>query len=302
MMPRVLLCVATKKGREVLSEAIGCGFAESLCVCTCGEPLTAEPFDEEIRGLAVTRGIPLAPWRAFRENPPEFLHARGIGAVICIGWRYLVPQSAIDHLRGEVLIAHDALLPKFRGFAPLPTALIVGEKRTGVTFLRPGRGIDDGGILWQGVVDIGPLDTISTLIDKVCPLYREGARHYLRGNLVKVTPQDETAATYSLWRDELDYELDWSLDADRLERSVRALGPPYLGARTTLAGNVIVLRSARVVDDVRFEIRQPGKIWCLDEKGRPTVVCGRGMLKITSAVTLDGGDVLPLKSLRQRFR
>jgi methionyl-tRNA formyltransferase len=211
-----------------------------------------------------------------------------------------VPPEAVDHLNGEVVIAHDSLLPRLRGFAPLPTALIVGEPHTGVTLIRAGPGVDDGDVLWQKSIAIGPADTIADLIDRVIPLYREGAGRYLRGELVDARPQDKRLATYSIWRDELDYRIDWSESADRIERTVRALGPPYLGARSTLGGEEVVLHRAEVMPDLEFAIRQPGKVWSLDADGRPTVVCGKGCLKILAA-SAGGKGLFPLKSLRQRF-
>ena len=62
-----------------------------------------------------------------------------------------------------------------------------------------------------------------------------------------------------------------------------------------------MLHRAAVVEEVRFAIRQPGKIWSLDDSGHPTVVCGEGMLRILAA-SCDGKSLLPLTSLRVRFQ
>jgi len=296
-----LLCLATKKGHEVLKEAVACGMARSLFVSVIAEPNTAEPFDAAIRELALSERIMVVPWSLFRDDPVAFLAERNIGAIMCIGWRYLIPRAAIEHLSGEVVVAHDSLLPKLRGFAPLPTALIAGEEKTGVTFLRPGAAVDDGDVLWQGAVAIAPTDTIADLIDKVCPIYREGARRYFERKLTESVPQDHSRATYSIWRDELDYRIDWTRDAVEIERTIRALGPPYLGAQALHSGQVVVVRQVEIVPDLDFAIRQPGKIWSLDSAGRPTVVCGSGLLKITVATTREGASILPIRGLRQRF-
>jgi methionyl-tRNA formyltransferase len=296
-----LLCIATKKGQEVLDEAIRCGVAGSLVVCVGSESHTAERHDEAIREAARDAGIPLVPWSAFRDRPIPFLVENRIEAIMCIGWRYLIPAPAVAHLDGAVIVAHDALLPRLRGFAPLATALIIGESETGVTFLRAGAEVDGGDIYWQKSVPITPTDTIGSLVDKVCPLYREGARLYFEGRLPAPVPQDHSQATFSIWRDELDYRIDWTNDAQWIERTIRALGRPYLGAQSRLAGAEVVVQSADVVADREFAIRQPGKIWRIDEAGCPTVVCGRGLLKVTSLTDRQGRSVLPVKCLRQRF-
>jgi methionyl-tRNA formyltransferase len=299
-MDPMLLCLATEKGHQALQECVRQRPHRQFYICTFKELHVMESYDQRILETAAAAGIPAVSWGEFRPDPVAFLAARRIRAILCIGWRYLVPAPAVRHLNGEVIIAHDSLLPRLRGFAPLPTALITGEARTGVTFLRAGPGVDDGDVLWQGSVAIEPGDTIARLIERVAPLYREGVRRYLAGELREARAQDESQATYSIWRDEIDYRIDWSESAERVERTVRALGPPYLGARSRLGTPDVVIHQARVERDLTFAIRQPGKIWALDDQGRPTVVCGSGLLKVLAAST-GGESILPVKSLRQRF-
>lgn len=297
---RILLCVATEKGLEVLRAALAVHMPRQLVVCTFNEKGVVHSFHTNISDTAEKAGIQLVRWQDFRHDPLAFLQQHHIAGILCIGWRYLVPEDVIRALEREVVIAHDSLLPKLRGFAPLVTALITGQTETGVTFLRAGSGVDEGEMLWQRAVDIAPHETIGTLIKKTIPLYREGATRYLRGELTQGVAQDESQATYSIWRDEQDYRIDWSQDADTIERSIRALGPPYLGAKSELQGQTLVIQRARVLPDVKYAIRQPGKVASLDGDGRPTVVCGRGLLQILSA-TANGESVLPLKALRVRF-
>ena len=206
----------------------------------------------------------------------------------------------VDRLAGDVVVAHDSLLPRFRGFAPLATAMITGEKETGVTYLRVGDSVDNGDILWQARVPIGNDDTIQSLIDKLSPLYARGAHLYFSESFNDAQPQDDSKATFSIWRDSTDYRIDWTHDADIIERTVRALGPPYLGAQTTVDGTTIVISRASVQPDVKFAIRQPGKVWSIDELGRPSVVCGTGVLRIDQAAQ-EGKSLLPFRKLRVRF-
>src|SRR5262249_2153804 len=159
----ILLCFATKKGYEALLECRQQSDEHFFYVCTFKEVYVEESYDQTIREHALSAGMPIVTWKEFQSDPVSFLTLRQIRAIVCIGWRYLIPDAAIRHLGGEVIIAHDSLLPRLRGFAPLPTALIIGEKETGVTFLRVGKGVDDGDILWQRRITIDPHDTIARL-------------------------------------------------------------------------------------------------------------------------------------------
>ena len=113
--------------------------------------------------------------------------------------------------------------------------------------------------------------------------------------------QDESKASYSLWRNEEDYSIDWTRNAADLERFVLALGYPYAGASTFLEDAPLRVLDVGVVDDVEFENRQPGKIFRLED-GCPVVVCGKGLLRITEAKLADGSSLVPMKRLKVRFR
>jgi methionyl-tRNA formyltransferase len=260
----------------------------------------AETFDSAIEDCACTAGIPFIRWRQFQEQALEYIDAHDVVDILCIGWRYLISPTVIQRLEGQVFIAHDSLLPRYRGFAPVVTAILAGDCETGVTFLRAGSGIDDGDIFFQKAVPIHDDDAVNDVYARLIPVYIEGALRFVHGGFREACRQDESRATYSIWRDDLDYCIDWTCSAKQIERLIRALGAPYPGAQTTLGGNVVVLKRARVVDDVTFAIRQPGKIWSVSEEGLPTVVCGEGMLQIVQASS-GQASVIPLTRLRQRF-
>ncbi len=297
---RVLLCASTEKGLEV-TNALTEAFASRLAaVCSIEEHGVVESFHERIWKRAAEAGVSAVEWRRFVREPIRTIDELGIDSMLCIGWRHMVRRSVLDRLGGQVVIAHDSLLPRLRGFVPLATALIAGERETGVTFLLAADDADSGPILWQRSVAIDPTDGLADLVRKVAPLYVEGSLRWLEGSLREASPQNEELASYSIWRDEEDFWIRWSESAATIERTVRALGPPYLGARTRLANTTVVIEAAQVVPDLVFAVRQPGKIARLDG-GKPVVICGTGLLRIEAAHA-EGRSILPISRLRQRFR
>ena len=205
------------------------------------------------------------------------------------------------------MVFHDSLLPRHRGFNPLVTALICGDEVTGVTALLAAAEYDRGDILGQVTVPLARPIRIADAIDLVAAAYAELAERIggliVGGEPLAGVPQDESAATYSLWRDDEDYEVDWSLPAQRIRDFVDAVGPPYAGARTSVGGEVVRLLDVTVEEDVRIANRTPGKVIFLRD-GRPTVACGSGLLRI-DAMEIDGSpgtSALPLRRFRSRFR
>jgi methionyl-tRNA formyltransferase len=213
---------------------------------------------------------------------PELDFALETDVVFAVGWQYLLPQPPPN-----LVILHDSLLPRHRGFAPTVNALLAGETTLGVTALLPGRGVDDGPILAQcsaaftapvrlGAALEGLRDCYISVVRQVCEALAQGRSLAALGR-----PQAEVEATYSQWRDDFDYLVDWCLDAPSVVRHILAVGAPYSGAIAfTAGGQKLFLDEAVVGDDVNFVNRTAGKVHAL-AAGHMDVVCGKGLARIT---------------------
>lgn len=296
MTESILLCLATRKGYEVLRALGDRHPTASFRVTTFAEERVVERWDERIRQLAAARQYPVHEWSDIRSGNAPWSERHGVRAVVCVSWIYLVPQAMVDAVGGRVIVAYDSLLPRYRGFAPLATAMIQGDTEVGVTVLLAAEAVDAGDVLFQARMPVGPDETIAQVIDGLTAVIGR----VLAGEALHGTPQDHERATYSIWRDEADPFVDWREPAPRIARTVRALGRPYLGARTHLGDQVGVLRDVTALPDIPFEIRQPGKVWSLTPRGEPIIVCGEGLLTIRDA-EMDGAPLVPLRRLRVRF-
>lgn len=287
----ITLYAMTAKGLATF-EAL-CRVAPGLVrsVVSARDPGTSDDAYDRLAGACAERDVPFLD----RASPaPSSRYA------IAVGWRWLIPERP-----GTTLVVfHDSLLPRYRGFNPLVTALIEGDASAGVTAILATDEYDRGDILGQVAVPLPRPLRIADAIDLVAGAYERlasdlGARIAAGSPLVGVA-QSESDASYSLWRDDADYEMDWSLPAGRLRDFVLAVGPPYAGARTLLAGEPVRVWDVAVEADVAIANRTPGKVIFL-RGGRPSVVCGRGLLRIDAMTRADGSSCLPLTRFRVRF-
>ena len=295
--------MATEKGLSVL-KAVHELLDYDIHVSTFKERKVSYSFYEDINNFSTINILPTYSWNDIKQGGISWLNQFNIWAIVCIGWRYMIPQKWINHLEGRVLIAHDSLLPKYRGFAPLASALINGEKKTGVTVMLAGEEVDSGDIVYQKEINISNNDTIKDLIKKVIPLFNKGVVNSLiklNNGTIKRRKQNHARATYSIWRDENDLCINWEETSHSIDRKIRALSEPYLGTKTKLLNDEVIIQRAEVISDINFEIRQAGKIWKLTKEGKPIVVCGEGMLMITEAKIGDN-SLFPMKNLRVRFK
>jgi len=197
---------------------------------------------------------------------------------IAIGWRWLINDDS------NLIVFHDSILPRYRGFNPLVTALINGDSEIGVTALKGSKEYDKGEIIEQKIIPVTYPLKIEKAIDIISIQYANLLNSIfnklLTGNL-KSYPQDSSKVSYSLWRDEDDYKIDWPLDALKIKRFIDAVGFPYKGAYTICNGEKLIVKNAEIVTDVNISNRVPGKV-IFKENNSYTIVCGTGLLKIKS--------------------
>ena len=299
---RVFLFVATMKGLGVLKALTEAAPGAIAGVCSFREENVATSFYDKIKGQAEESGARFHAWREISGDVRSVVVESNATHVIAVGWRFLLPTELNDDLECPMLVFHDSILPKYRGFAPLPTAIINGESEVGLTVLFAAGEVDAGDIVLQRSYKVGSDDRIADVIKTVSEGYADAVPELVEmmaQGKVKGEPQDHTKATYSVWRDVDDMQIDWRLPARKVHDFVRALGEPYLGAWGKINGVRVSVGSSKVVEDLRFEVRDPGKLWKASGTSA-TVICGEGMVEIADCKDADGKPY-PFKRLRTRF-
>ena len=179
----------------------------------------------------------LALWARERQIP--LLQPEDINAPASMSWiRRQAPEAlaviAYGQKLGPELLAlpkhgclnlHPSLLPKYRGAAPIPRAMLAGDTQTGVCILRMVDRMDAGPILALRKEPILPEDTAASLGER---LFAAGAGLFLEvlNRLpLEGTPQDEAKATRAPMLRKEDGRIDWSLSAQEIALRVRALQP-----------------------------------------------------------------------------
>lgn len=245
---------------------------------------------EEIRRLSRERGA-----TCLVGERPSITDFSG-ELIFAAGWQFLVGESS-----GRFVVLHDSLLPKYRGFSPTVAALINGETTIGVSAILPKNGIDDGPLIAQSSVDIEYPITIAVAFELLrnayLSVFNEVHQVYSADRTWHPIEQDETKATFSVWRDKFDYAIDWQMDASKLCRFVHALSDPYEGAVTaTFDGQLFRAIDAREVPAMPLIDAEPGKVIAINEEWA-TVVCGGGCIEIL----LRDADDSSVSRLRTRF-
>jgi len=202
----------------------------------------------------------------------------------------LAPRGALN--------MHGSLLPKYRGRVPVNWAIIHGEKETGATLHYMVEKPDAGDIVSQTAVPILPDDTAREVFDKVtvaAELTLDRVLPALVAGNAPRTPQDAGLASYFGARKPEDGVIDWSQSASAIHNLVRALAPPYPGARALVAGAPARVLRTRVLDPSQGEAPR-----LTLEDNRIVAYCGGGGKLDVLALEIDGA-LVDAAGLERRF-
>jgi len=206
--------------------------------------------------------------------------------VFVVGWSQLVRDPFIALAREGVFGMHPTLLPRHRGRAPIPWAILSGLARTGVTLFEiVDATADSGAIVGQVDVDIAPDETATTLFERLeaahVDLVRGLVPLLLRREAPRISQDPRRASTWHK-RVPADGIIDWETRAPYLDSWVRAQTRPYPGAFTWLGDEKVIVWRARPVE--LGERAPAGTIVSMPAEG-PVVACGEGGLLLEEIET-----------------
>ena len=123
--------------------------------------------ESAVKQYATAHGIPVL--QPVRLKDPEFLESlRAFKAdmFVVVAFRML-PEEVWKMPRMGTFNLHAALLPQYRGAAPINWAVINGERVTGVTTFMLDKDIDTGAIIYRQDTLIGPEETAGEVHDRL---------------------------------------------------------------------------------------------------------------------------------------
>jgi methionyl-tRNA formyltransferase len=235
----------------------------------------------EVKLKALALEIPVLQPPKLRS--PEFLaemSALGADVYVVIAFRILPRKLYSIPPKGSINI-HASLLPKYRGAAPIQHAILNGETETGLTSFFLSDKVDQGDVIDQQTISIGPDENFSSLSARLAA----AAGPFLVKTLDLITQpgftpqiQDQSQATPAPKIGPEDCLIDWHGDARRVYNQIRAFSD-YPGAYSYLDGHMLkILGCARELPEGGM---QPEAGELLPTKKRLYVGTGTTPLQIT---------------------
>jgi len=253
-----------------------------------GRHLTASP----VKGCAEKNNLPVyQPLSLKKPDVQDKFRKLQPDLLIVMAYGLILPKAILDIPRFGCINVHTSLLPRWRGAAPIPYAILSGDKETGITIMQMDEGLDTGDMLYKENCVITDTDTTDTLSEKLAALSPNAlltALNKLQQGEITPEKQDDSLTCYASKIKKQDAELDWTLTATELDCKVRAFNP-WPVAQTHLDGQVLRIWETQVLEpEVTHGLA--GTLLAATEEGID-IAAAKGILRLTK-IQLPGGRAL----------
>jgi methionyl-tRNA formyltransferase len=279
-------------GRAALEGILEAGKDEVVGVYTSPDK-EGRPVDP-VKEAALEHGLPLFQPQNYKDQDVlDQMRALDADLMVMAYMIIFVPEEARSIPKHGSICFHPSLLPLHRGPSSINWPIIWGSTKTGLSWFFPDDGLDEGDILLQREVDIGPDDTLGDIyFKKIFPLgitTTLEAIDLIRTGNPPHTKQDESNATYESWCRKKDVQIDWGRPVADVYNMIRGANPQP-GAWTTLSGAEVQLFDSRLAGGGGNSDAEPGEVVSVSEDG-VTVQCGGGRILLKRVRPAGGGKI-----------
>ena len=239
----------------------------------------------DVKKRASELSLPVYQFDSISKEGFETLASLRPDVIITCAFGQFLRRNVLDLAKYGVINVHASLLPLYRGAAPVQSAVLNGDKETGVSIMRTVYEMDAGDVILCEKTEIGDEETSGELFDRLSLIGAKAlikALDLLEKGEATFTPQDSEKATFCKKFDKEMGKADFSLPAETLRNMVRAFNPWPTLYTYLPDGNIFKIYSATVVD----KKGAAGEV--LDDDKTIVVACGDKALKL-NVVQAGGG-------------
>lgn len=248
-----------------------------------------------VKAYAKERGIEVYDYEKIRDHVEE-VKAISADLLITCAYGQLLTEPVLKAFPMGVYNLHASLLPLYRGASPIQSAILAGERYTGVTVMRTELKLDCGDILLVKRCEIGDktYGELSEELSALSALAAVEAVALLKQGEPQLLLQDEAKATFCKKINKADGKVDFSKTGSEVANLINAFSPAP-AAFCSLGGAQINLLKAIPCDGEG----QVGEVIKADKSGI-TVACGQGAVNILSLQFAGGKPIMAADAVNGR--
>lgn len=197
------------------------------------------------------------------EDSIEFIKKCNPDVIFCFGWSQLIKRTILNIPPLGVIGTHPAELPNNRGRHPIIWALVLGLRKTAVSFFRMDEYADTGAIVAQKSVPIYYKDKAYDLYKRIedveCELILKLTYELESGTNIPIQ-QNVDAGNFWRKRKPMDGMIDWRMSSRAIYNLVRALSNPYPGAEFQHNDCIVKVWDVEELYTKEYRNIEPGKV------------------------------------------
>lgn len=274
----------------ILEGLIDSGYKPSLVVTSPDKPVGRKHVltPSDAKAFAQQHDIPVFQPEKLMGEAIDRIQKENPDLIIVAAYGKIIPKIILDIPARDAINVHGSLLPKLRGASPIQTALLHGEKETGITIMLMDEKMDHGAILSQKSLDIAKKETSFTLYDKMAHvganLLVETINKWLDGS-IEPREQNHDKATYTKIIKREDAHISWDKPTQEIENMIRAF-TPWPGTFSLWNEKRIKFLSA----DIDREKKSEKHGFVVAYKNGFAVTCSQGLL-IPAKIQMEGKNI-----------
>lgn len=222
----------------------------------------------------------IQPKRMKDEEVIEKIKEVNPDLIVVVAYGKILPKEIIDIPKYGIINVHSSLLPKYRGASPIHSAILNGDKESGVSIMYIEEGLDSGDVILKETCEITEDDTLGTLHDRLKELGAIGLEKALKlieVGEVKAEKQDDSKATFVKPITKEQAKIDWNNTKEVIFNQIRGLNP-FPGAYThnEKNENIKIYKSEKLEKEY---VGENGTVVEMTKKG-PVVKVANGALRL----------------------
>jgi len=233
------------------------------------------------RGLIADTAPILDPAKITQEVR-DSIAALSPDLMVCFAYGKIFGEKTLSLFPLGAINIHPSLLPRWRGCAPVPAAILARDSETGVTIQKMALKMDSGDVLAVRRIPLSGSETAETLLSLssqiAADLLVETLDSLEKAELNPV-PQNDADATYCGMMRKEDGEIRWTDSAADIDARIRAFSP-WPGTFTFAGDRMLLIHKAHPVPTTEAQGPIPGTVLAMDKQQGVLVQTGDGILAL----------------------
>ena len=165
----IIFAGSPSSSAEILSSLVDSSFRISLVLTQADKRSSRNKAKEpsEVAKFAESANLPCIKIDIFCNQTINSILKYPCDVLVLSSFGKIIPKEVLDHPNIAPLNIHFSILPLYRGASPIQSALLNGDNKTGISFMKMVESLDEGPVFDVSEVEISDSDNRISLEKKL---------------------------------------------------------------------------------------------------------------------------------------